>query len=523
MYAYFDELGILRELVNDTILRKGNNNSNKVYVYFDNVSTIDGVDFSFLKNGETESIYRVGTKVRTCIPYNKDRTLTYFKEEKYYDFYECDLDIELLNVDGLLKISASAYYTSGEKKVALTLGEILVNVENSSVKVSTSITESDFAYLKGIIATMEALNSNAITGYVATLPPATNFKENDIVALAKNGEIRFYKVADDTFSLLAYPSSVVANVSTAVDTPDCTSLKIGNTTYKVAGPNYVLQQIAKVYQNSAEVVSSVDDVVNEGVLYLVGTTSPYDIYILENGQKIKLGSTQIDLSNYYTKEEVNNTFATISELDNYITSAECEATYMPLTERANLQDKLVSGFNIATINEQSLLAQNKNFDLVEKTTYESDKLNIPTKLSVLNGDTVYLNHNDTTLPSSSVAFARINNKPIVANSLLDLPTINFAVSEPLTIDLPTTSGTNATIFEEMIQDPNSPMRTIVHILYNDKDLYFRIKSYDNTTYTFILTCEYVDTINNKETFVIHTLKVSKENGAYNMTTKYINL
>src|SRR5574344_1151932 len=224
MYAYFDELGILRELVNDTILRKGNNNSNKVYVYFDNLSTIDGVDFSFLKNGETESIYRVGTKVRTKIPYNKDRTLTYFKEEKYYDFYECDLDIELLNVDGLLRISASAYYTSGEQKVVLTLGEILVNVENISVKVTTSITDSEFTYLKGIITTMEALNSNAITGYVSTLPSITNFKENDIVALAKNGEIQFYKVANDTFSLLAYPSSVEANVTTSFDTPDCTSL-----------------------------------------------------------------------------------------------------------------------------------------------------------------------------------------------------------------------------------------------------------------------------------------------------------
>ena len=523
MYAYFDELGILRELVNDTILRKGNNNSNKVYVYFDNLSTIDGVDFSFLKNGQTESIYRVGTKVRTKIPYNKDRTLTYFKEEKYYDFYECDLDIELLNVDGLLHISASAYYTSGEQKVVLTLGEILVNVENSSVKITTTITDSEYSYLKGIISTMEALNSNAITGYVATLPSATNFKENDIVALAKNGEIQFYKVANDTFSLLAYPSSVSANVSTAVDTPDCTSLKIGNAIYKVAGPNYVLQQIAKVYQNSAEVVSSVDDVINEGVLYLVGTQSPYDIYILEKGVKIKLGSTSIDLSNYYTKEETNNTFATRSELANYITSAECETTYMPLTERNNLQDKLVSGFNIATINETSLLAQNKNFSLVETATYESDKLNIPTKLSVLNGDTVYLNHNDTTLPSSSVAFARINDKPIVANSLINLPTVNIQVAEPLTIDLPNTSGVNATIFNEMIQDPNSPMRTIVEVPYNDKTLYFRIKSYDNTTYNFILTCEYVDTINGQETFVIHTLKVSKENGAYNMTTKYINL
>ena len=523
MYAYFDELGILRELVNDTILRKGNNNSNKVYVYFDNVSTIDGVDFSFLKNGETESIYRVGTKVRTKIPYNKDRTLTYFKEEKYYDFYECDLDIELLNVDGLLHISASAYYTSGEQKVVLTLGEILVNVENSSVKITTTITDSEFSYLKGIISTMEALNSNAITGYVATLPSVTNFKENDIVALAKNGEIQFYKVANDTFSLLAYPSSVTANVTAGFNDPDCTSLKIGNKIYKVAGPNYVLQQIAKVYQNSYEVVSSVDDVRNEGVMYLVGTTSPYDLYIIENGQKIKLGDTNVDLSDYYTKEQVDNTFATLSELDNYITSAECEMTYIPLTDKANLQDKLVSGFNIATINETSLLAQNKNFSLVETATYESDKLNIPTGLKT-SDNLIMLRHNDTNLPSSSIAVSMINGKKIVADSNVALPAFNIEVAEPLTIDLPSTSGViNATKFEEMINDRNSPMRTIVLINYNDKDLYFRIKSYDNTTYTFILTCEYVDTINSQETFVIHTLKVSKENGAYNMTTKFINL
>lgn len=522
MYAYFDELGILRELVNDTILRKGNNNSNKVYVYFNNLSTIDGVDFSFLKNGETESIYRVGTKVRTKIPYNKDRTLTYFKEEKYYDFYECDLDIELLNVDGLLHISASAYYTSGNEKVVLTLGEILVNVENSSVKITTTITDSEYSYLKGIITTMEALNSNAITGYVATLPSVSNFKENDIVALAKNGEIQFYKVADDTFSLLAYPSSVSANVTASFNDPDCTSLKIGNTIYKVAGPKYVLEQIAKVYQNSCEVVSSVDDVINEGVIYLVGTQSPYDIYIRENGVKIKLGSTSIDLSNYYTKEEANNTFAPLTELANYITSAECATTYMPLTERNNLQDKLVSGFNIATINETSLLAQNKNFSLVETATYESDKLNIPTKLKT-SDNLILLNHNDTNLPSSSIAVSMINGKKIVADSNMDLPTFNFEVAEPLNIFLPNTSGVDASKFTEMIDDPNSPMRTIVTVSYNDKTLYFRIKSYDNTTYTFILTCEYVDTINGQETFVIHTLKVSKENGAYNMTTKFINL
>ena len=195
---------------------------------------------------------------------------------------------------------------------------------------------------------------------------------------------------------------------------------------------------------------------------------------------------------------------------------------MPLTERNNLQDKLVSGFNIATINETSLLAQNKNFSLVETATYESDKLNIPTKLKT-SDNLILLNHNDTSLPSSSIAVSMINGKKIVADSNTTLPTFNIEVAEPLNIFLPNTSGVDASKFTEMIDDPNSPMRTIVEVLYNDKTLYFRIKSYDNTTYNFILTCEYVDTINGQETFVIHTLKVSKENGAYNMTTKYINL
>ena len=160
--------------------------------------------------------------------------------------------------------------------------------------------------------------------------------------------------------------------------------------------------------------------------------------------------------------------------------------------------------------------------MVEKTTYESDKLNIPTKLKT-NDNLILLNHNDTNLPSSSIAVSMINGKKIVADDNLGLPTLNIQVSEPLMIYLPTTSGVDASKFTEMIDDPNSPMRTIVEVPYNDKNLYFRIKSYDNTTYTFILTCEYVDTINSQETFVIHTLKVSKENGAYNMTTKYINL
>ena len=70
---------------------------------------------------------------------------------------------------------------------------------------------------------------------------------------------------------------------------------------------YTLEEIARASSASYKVVADVVDMTEERYLYLLhdGTTN-YDIYIVEaDGTPTKIGSTQIDLSSYYTKEEVD--------------------------------------------------------------------------------------------------------------------------------------------------------------------------------------------------------------------------
>lgn len=63
-----------------------------------------------------------------------------------------------------------------------------------------------------------------------------------------------------------------------------------------------------------QIVSSIDDITQENVLYLVPsseeTNNLYDEYLLINGNPEMIGSTKIDLSNYPTKDEMNTAINT---------------------------------------------------------------------------------------------------------------------------------------------------------------------------------------------------------------------
>lgn len=70
--------------------------------------------------------------------------------------------------------------------------------------------------------------------------------------------------------------------------------------------------IGQIQSLSFEVVQSVSDVTEEGVIYLVPADDPgsedyYDEYMLIDNSPEKIGSTRIDLSDYVTQEEINLT------------------------------------------------------------------------------------------------------------------------------------------------------------------------------------------------------------------------
>lgn len=81
------------------------------------------------------------------------------------------------------------------------------------------------------------------------------------------------------------------------------------------------------------------------------TNNVYDEYIYVSNNWEKIGSTDIDLSNYYTKAEVDTLLANI-DLSNYYTKTQVDALIPDISGK---QDTLVSGTNIKTINNNSIL------------------------------------------------------------------------------------------------------------------------------------------------------------------------
>ena len=74
-----------------------------------------------------------------------------------------------------------------------------------------------------------------------------------------------------------------------------------------------------------KVVSSIDDVTEPNVIYLVPVSSGksgdyYNEYILVNGNPELIGNTRVDLSDYYTREQTDNLLNGKQPVGNYVTS-----------------------------------------------------------------------------------------------------------------------------------------------------------------------------------------------------------
>lgn len=178
MYLYFNENGILKEIINDKALRKGNANANVIYAYFQGDPEITTLTFNITPNGYQEAIIlnQDGDSPISGleIPYDSERKLKYFKYFTPYKFYKCTLTAETLASSGLWLMTLLAI-NSDQEQVAQ--GTYVGMVEDNNLAVDSTITYSQYSFLLGLVGSK--INRQELDQYQKKLIAGTHISINE--------------------------------------------------------------------------------------------------------------------------------------------------------------------------------------------------------------------------------------------------------------------------------------------------------------------------------------------------------
>lgn len=282
MYLYFDNNGILKEIVDDVATRKGNNEVNRLYIYVDGITPktewITYQTSDDVKSNET----LIETTITKTIPYDRNRDLKYFKNFQEYLFYVATIPGNVLAVSGLTKASVRVALQDDS---LMTLGLIIFTIEDSVVLQDSFITESQYQYLLNIISNFEELNNTGVIGISTRIV-------NGAVAPYDQGRIVLSTYNDNFTVATVVKNSTNQNVYSVLDmtfvkqvpynnsNPNLEGLEINGRKYKVA------YNTSQLNNDAGFITNAVSNLINY-----------YDKTTVDE----KLAN--IDLSEYYTKTE----------------------------------------------------------------------------------------------------------------------------------------------------------------------------------------------------------------------------
>lgn len=282
MYLYFDNNGILKEIVDDVATRKGNNEVNKIYIYVDGITPKTEWITYQTSDGEQSNETLIETTITKTIPYDRNRDLKYFKNFQEYLFYVATIPSSVLAVSGLTKASVRVALQDDS---LMTLGLIIFTIEESVVLQDSFITESQYQYLLNIISNFEELNNTGVIGISTQIVNGavapydqgrivlSTYNDNFTVAtVVKNSTNQnVYNVLDMTF---------VKQVPYSASNPNLEGLEINGKKYKVA------YNTSQLNNDAGFITNAVSNLIN----YYTKTTIDEKL-------------ANIDLSDYYTKTE----------------------------------------------------------------------------------------------------------------------------------------------------------------------------------------------------------------------------
>lgn len=173
MYLYFDNKGVLLEIINDEALRQYNHQVNTMYVYIENTPTaefpkgLSKLQYWFERpNGDVTAVYDTLSHpgdviVTETIPFNIKRDVRKFQYGVKYKMFKIEMpsgriigqdesgnpvyEYNIFEDDGPVSLTIKAIFVEGAKE--LTLGKVVFTIEKEVVIPSDSISVSQFEYI----------------------------------------------------------------------------------------------------------------------------------------------------------------------------------------------------------------------------------------------------------------------------------------------------------------------------------------------------------------------------------------
>lgn len=397
MIVYFNNLGQVKEIINNESIREGNFNVNSIYFYLEETANLSLFEVVW-KDRETTTIEKAPKKYNVEIPYNPKADYKYFKEYNTYECYKVDIPTNgVLDSEGL-KTASIRIKVQGSETIN-TLGLITFLVEQSNVLPNQNISVSQYDYLLTIIGQEtkqtvigvgdeELINGKDVSGRF----------DNDNFLVSRHGGILTIAYVSQLTEQILFDANLLNNVITLANSTQASlestqalvntinaeleNLKTTSATKEELGNYYTKNEINELFITKRfhyEIVNTLPTVGESNVLYLVlkektQTGNVYTEYIwLEKDKRYEeIGDTGVDLTGYVQGSGLDKDYLIVGNGDSKIIKS--SKTLTELLAELNSKVNQATYENLVNATPTSI-DYNDGFTLMHDTTEITGQLN----------------------------------------------------------------------------------------------------------------------------------------------------
>ena len=276
----------------------------------------------------------------------------------------------------------------------------------------------------------------------------------------------------DVEAMLNLSSEELANLQSLIDDTIITTTKT-NSSSKIymdiqaaiaECKDDTLKQIAKKVSGSYKIAASTSEVTSADFIYLISNGANYDLYVLVDSVPTKIGDSSIDLTDFYTKTEVDNDF---------LKKTDATSTYATITTVDGKVDKTDIVDNLTSTDTDKPLSANQGKVLKDEVDLKANDSDVVKKTDITT--TIDKTSTDDKIPTAKAIYNKSKNKISEVLSGGDIIAYADAISNETITD--TVRMMNATNSPYGVNQTNNDFYYTIYNIITDYN-FKRIVAYD---------------------------------------------